>query len=164
MLSQLTSTAFDAVGVPYHDTTPRVDAIVQQLLSADWFARALARPTGILSWVRTSPSWRVVTSRSDAEGMREELARRCLRGFAVVLVASQPAAALRRLLEQYGYVSGDRAVVGSNEPGDALEVVSASDPIVQCLGTLELNERESAILFAHDADPVYLVEKSDRAY
>ena len=175
-VDHLYSTEFDLDLPDAIDTAPRryrphseVESLLQEILVPAVFSRMLqvSRPAVFSRMLQVSRAelrftddnaCRSVSSIVELRGMQDELARLCLKGFELVFVVTAQAVIVSGILRRHGYARAERAVLGSNQRGDALESVSPTNPIVKCLKALALGNNERAIVFAHDADPIYLIE------
>jgi len=87
---------------------------------------------------------RVVTSLKDAMRAKSDLQRATMKGWQILCVLKQAASRVVDFLEIAGY----RVIGNTDDPLDF-------NPVIR---SIELTPAETAVLFAHDGDPVYVME------
>ena len=151
-------------GDPYVDASDYVAQVLEHFLRDGTFSRLarLKTTTGLFAFARSHPDapCRVVVSRQDALRSKEDLQRACMKGLEALFVLSQATPLVLEYCLKAQYRITHRTTLGSGEPGDVL--VQFSDPhrVAMCLDLLEVKRGECVAVFAHDADPLYLIEPS----
>ena len=84
-----------------------------------------------------------------------------MKGLDAILVLNQPRLVVMEFCVRAQYRVTNRTTLGSGEPGDLLVQFSYPQRVMTCLDIVELKRGECAAVFAHDADPLYLIEAAD---
>ena len=108
---------------------------------------------------KTRAPCRVVSSLTVALRSKADLQRACLRGLEVFFVLRRPTSLALHFCLTAEYVVTNRRTLGSGQPGDPLQLFSDPSRLMDCLGSLEVKPGECVSVFAHDGDPVYLIER-----
>lgn len=166
--SEFTALSLDDMerrGLPYVDGSTFVDSFLHAYLSVGTFSRLALVDRGNAGLARRARAlgqrcW-VVAALEPAVKMSSELRRRCMHGFEALFVVSESRADELTTFMRGQYELAGRSVVGSGEPHDALVAAWNRSELERCLEALGIQRQEGVWLFAHDADPAYLIEAED---
>ena len=98
---------------------------------------------------------RIVASFDEAIRDKSKLQRASLKGWQVLFVVSKQGSVVADFLTTAEYRITGHSQLGSGQSGDPLGFFSELGR--GCLSSLSLTNRESIVVFAHDADPVYVI-------
>lgn len=128
----------DSQDLPYLGAELAIARFLDFFLHAGTFSRVV--------WLEPAAKGRpgsTVTALPDAKRSKPDLERACMKGWQALCVLNAPAPRVVDFLDIHGY-----RVAGHTD--DSLHF----NPIIRAI---ELQPAQSAVLFAHDGDPVYVM-------
>jgi hypothetical protein len=152
-------------GLAYIDAEDYFSRFLDYFL-ADGAFLGLARfrePTKLLDLSQGSRDGRcrVTTSRQQALQLKDELRGKWMKGLDVLYAVNKPLSSVSEFCLTAEYRVTNRTWLGSGQPGDALAQFSDPKAFESCLSLLDVQLDQCVVVFAHDADPVYVLEPSE---
>ena len=123
----------------------------------------LPAPRGLFRLVLNRPDvpFQLIASREGAFQLKDELQRNWMNGLDALYVLRQPLSAVLAFSLTAQYTVGSRTTVGSKEDGDPREQFSDQYAFERFLVDVKVKRGECIVLFAHDGDPLYLMEPGE---
>jgi hypothetical protein len=152
-------------GIAYIDHADYFARFLEFFLSEENFSKLarLPAPRGLLGLILNHPDvpFQLIASREGAFQLKDELQRNWMNGLDALYVLRQPLSAVLAFSLTAQYTVGSRTTVGSKEDGDPREQFSDQYAFERFLVDVKVKRGECVVLFAHDGDPLYLMEPGE---
>ena len=126
-----------------------------------------------LVWVEASQPWwsillgrggtpcRIERSLEAARRSRDDLGRACMKGWQLLFVVNKALLETTEFLATAQYRVVTKTDLGSGKAGDILPHFPTRSRVTECLQSLQVDSNQTVVLFAHDADPVFLIAQQE---